>query len=49
MEVATIVNTKLSAGNYKIDFDGRSLPSGIYFYRLSIGNFSDTKKMILVK
>ncbi|RLC49855.1 MAG: peptidase S8, partial [Candidatus Cloacimonadota bacterium] len=34
---------------YEIEFDGSSLPSGIYFYRMQAENFSDTKKLILIK
>lgn len=48
-EVAILVNDYLPAGNYRINFDAARLASGIYFYRLRSGNFSDTKKMILVK
>ena len=48
-EVSTLVNNYLPAGNYDIDFDASQLASGIYFYRLRSGNFSDTKKMMLVK
>lgn len=49
MEVETLVDSKLAAGNYKVDFNGGKLSSGIYFYKLSADNFSETKKMILVK
>jgi hypothetical protein len=48
-EIATLVNEKLSAGKYEVKFDGRNLPSGIYFYRLQTGKFNATKKMLLVK
>ncbi len=48
-EVASLVNQKLSPGNYNVTFDGSSLSSGIYFYRLITGNFSDVKKMTLIK
>ncbi|MCH8033030.1 MAG: VCBS repeat-containing protein [Bacteroidetes bacterium] len=48
-KVATLINKKLPAGNYKIEFDGAEFPSGIYFYQLNADNFSDVKKMILTK
>jgi len=37
------------AGYYSIQFDGSNLSSGVYFYTIKAGNFSDTKKMVLVK
>ncbi|NOX18076.1 MAG: T9SS type A sorting domain-containing protein [Chlorobi bacterium] len=48
-EVATLVNKKLSAGEYEVKFDGSGLPSGVYYYRLQAGNFAETKKMIILK
>jgi hypothetical protein len=48
-EVSTLVNEEKSAGYYEVAFDGSSLPSGIYFYRLTAGEFNQTKKMILNK
>jgi len=48
-EVATLVNEERSTGEYVIEFDGKGLPSGIYFYSLRAGTFSETKKMILLK
>jgi len=48
-EVSNLVNEKLNAGEYSYDFDGSSLQSGTFFYRLQSENFSDTKKMILIK
>ena len=48
-EVATLVNEKQTAGNYTINFDASKLTSGIYFYKLSVGSFIQTKKMILLK
>lgn len=48
-EISTLVNKKLNAGNFEIEFDGRVLPSGIYFYKLSVNGFSETKKLVLLK
>lgn len=48
-EVATLLSEVQNAGNYKATFDGSKLASGVYFYRLDVGNFSATKKMILMK
>jgi hypothetical protein len=48
-EVEELVNETKSSGNYEVYFDANSLPSGIYFYQLNAGNFSDTKKLILLK
>ena len=47
--VTTLVNSKLQAGVYKVDFNAAELSSGIYFYTLESPEFSITKKMILVK
>jgi photosystem II stability/assembly factor-like uncharacterized protein len=48
-EVKTLVNEKQNAGSYSVDFNAASLPSGIYFYKLVTENFSETRKMILIK
>ena len=48
-EVATIINNEKPAGSYEVEFDATSLPSGIYFYKLQTANFTQTKKMILLK
>lgn len=48
-EVETLVNQRQPAGNYSIDFDASHFSSGIYFYKLSAGNLSQTKKLILIK
>ncbi|CAN5595159.1 hypothetical protein BH10BAC5_BH10BAC5_28030 [soil metagenome] len=48
-EIAILVNEDLSAGVYKYDFNASLLPSGMYFYNLESENFSDTKKMIILK
>ena len=48
-EVATLVNEMKSPGYYSVQFDGSILSSGIYFYTISSGNFTATKKMTLLK
>ncbi|MBK9098453.1 MAG: T9SS type A sorting domain-containing protein [bacterium] len=48
-EVATLVNEEKQPGVYEVEFDGSQLSSGIYFYTLSAGNFTATKKLILIK
>ena len=48
-ELETLVNEDLSSGNYEIIFDASSLSSGVYFYKLTSGEFTESKKMILVK
>ncbi len=48
-KVATLVNKEQAAGNFTVQFDARDLPSGIYFYTLRAGEFTATKKMILLK
>jgi photosystem II stability/assembly factor-like uncharacterized protein len=48
-EVATLVNEKLAPGTYEATFNGSNLTSGVYFYKLSAGDYSETKKMLLIK
>lgn len=48
-EIITLVNQRLSPGNYERDFDGSTLNSGIYFYKITAGNYEEIKKMILIK
>jgi hypothetical protein len=48
-EIATLVNEEKTAGSYEVEFDGSDLTSGIYFYQLKAGTYSETKKMILLK
>jgi len=48
-EVMTLVDAKQNAGKYEVRFDGSGLSSGMYFYTLNAGSFSQTKKLMLVK
>ena len=48
-EVASLVNGFIPAGKYNYDFNASDLSSGIYFYELVAGNYSATKKMLLIK
>ncbi|MCX7832744.1 MAG: T9SS type A sorting domain-containing protein [Ignavibacteria bacterium] len=48
-EISTLLNEFLKAGSYNITFNGYDLPSGIYFYKIITSDFSDTKRMILIK
>lgn len=48
-EIRTLVNEVQPAGQYTVDFDGRDLASGVYFYRLSSGSFNAAKKFVMVK
>lgn len=56
-EVATLVNEEKPAGEYEVEFNAASLPSrsgsaltsGIYFYQLKAGQYSETKKMVLIR
>ena len=48
-EVSTIINEKKLAGIYKVELDGSKLSSGIYFYKITSGNFVAVKKMSYLK
>jgi hypothetical protein len=47
--IKTIVNEYKPAGNYSVHFNASKLTSGIYFYRLKAENFTETKKLLLLK
>lgn len=49
VEVATLVNENKAAGEHRVEFNAEGLSSGIYFYTLNSGNFTETRKMILMK
>jgi hypothetical protein len=48
-EITTLVNEKLNAGRYEVDWNGSGYPSGVYFYKLRTDEFTDVKKMVLLK
>jgi hypothetical protein len=48
-KVATLVNEEKSQGTYEVEFSGKYLPSGVYFYHLNAGSSIETKKMILLR
>lgn len=48
-EVETLVNENLNAGTYNADWNAANYSSGVYFYKLESDNFTNTKKIHLVK
>ncbi|MHC1738020.1 MAG: CotH kinase family protein [Ignavibacteriaceae bacterium] len=48
-EIATLVNEEKADGTYETEFNAAKYPSGLYFYRLQTGAFTETKKMILLR
>ncbi len=48
-EVTTLLSQNMKPGTYEITFDGKSLSSGTYFYKMTSGDFTDIKKMVLIK
>ncbi len=48
-EISTLVNENKEPGEYNIKFDGSNLSSGIYYYKLTCGEFSEVKKLMLMK
>lgn len=48
-EISVLLNKELNSGTYEYSFNGESLPSGTYFYRLETENFLETKSMVLLK
>jgi hypothetical protein len=49
VEVATLIDENMSGGKHQIEFDGRSLGSGVYFYTMKTSEFNQTRKMMMVK
>ena len=48
-QITTLIEELKAPGNYDVEFDASNLASGIYFYQLRIGNYFESKKMILLK
>ncbi|HTK81625.1 MAG TPA: T9SS type A sorting domain-containing protein, partial [Bacteroidota bacterium] len=48
-EVETLVNEERGAGRYSVNFDAGNFPSGVYYFRIIAGDFSDVKKLLLAK
>ena len=48
-KIITLVSEEKPFGNYEVEFNAATLPSGVYFYRLHSGSFVETKKMVLIK
>ncbi len=48
-EIAILVNQQLQPGSYEADWDASAYPSGVYYYKLESGSYSETKKMVLIK
>src|SRR4030095_2592875 len=47
--ISTLVDEKLPAGTYKVSFNGNDFASGTYFYKLIVNNYSESRKMVLLK
>ena len=48
-ELVTLVDTTCSKGLYEVKWNAENYSSGVYFYKLTAGNISEVKKMVLVK
>jgi len=48
-KIENLVHAYRTAGDYKVNFDAEKLPSGVYFYAIKAGNFTSTRKMLLIK
>jgi len=47
--VATLLRERLEAGSYNVEFNGANLPSGVYLYKLTAGNYVQTRRMTLIR
>jgi hypothetical protein len=48
-EIKTLVSENLKPGTYEVQFDGTNLPSGVYFYTLKAGDYTESRKMMIIK
>jgi len=48
-EITTLINQELSSGKHRINFDGKTLTSGVYLYTLQFNGNIQSRKMILIK
>ena len=48
-EVTVLVNDKMDPGVHEVKFNASNLSSGVYFYRIQAGTFTETKKLLLVR
>jgi hypothetical protein len=48
-EITTLINEKLGPGTYEVNWDSSNYPSGVYFYSLITSDYTETKKMVLLK
>jgi len=48
-KIATLINEEQNPGNYEVEFDAAGLISGIYYYQIIAGSYSQTKVLILSK
>jgi acetyl esterase/lipase len=49
VEIKTLINERKPAGSYRVNFNAAGLGSGVYFYQLKAGNFTEKKKMVVIK
>ena len=48
-QVATLVDSEKPAGGYSVQWDASGMPTGVYFYRIQAGGFTQTKQLLLVR
>jgi hypothetical protein len=48
-QIATLVEGERDAGYHEVPFDGANFPSGVYFYRMQAGSYTETKKLLMIR